>query len=139
MKNIPERCLACISKCDEPAEETDYNTVTIYNTVIICCKSQFVQKHGSDKGPKNVYCSTIGNKKLQVDRQGELAKELCACVGIRVEDYNNSTKTFGMEEVKLFAQVLAPQYSIILLLPTTKFLNQLPPMSVKLFFFGSTY
>ena len=52
----------------------------------------------------------MGNKKSQVDRQGELAKDLCACAGFKVEEY--CSKTFGMEEIKVFAQLLAPKYGI---------------------------
>ena len=54
----------------------------------------------------------MGNKKSSVDKQGDLAKDLCARAGIRVEEYNNADKTFGMEEVKVFAQLLAPKYGI---------------------------
>ena len=59
---------------------------------------------------KNFYC--VGNKKSQTDRQGYLAKDLCARAGIQVEKYNNGSKTFGIEEVKLFARLLAPKYGI---------------------------
>ena len=49
---IFKQCLlACISKCAEPVEETDYNTVTALVS-IICCKSQLIEKHGSDMGPE---------------------------------------------------------------------------------------
>ena len=36
---------------------------------------------------------------------------MCAHAEFKVE-YNNGSKTFGMEEVKVFAQLLAPQYAI---------------------------
>ena len=52
----------------------------------------------------------MGNKKSQVDRQGDLAEELCTRAGINVEEYGS--KTFGMEEVKAFARLLAPKYGI---------------------------
>ena len=39
-------------------------------------------------------------------------QDLCNRIGIWIEKYNNDNKTFGMEEVKLFAQLLAPQYGI---------------------------
>ena len=42
-----------------------------------------------------------------------MAKELCACVGIRLEEYNNSNKTFGIAEVKVFAQLLTPKHGIV--------------------------
>ena len=70
-------------------------------------------QHFEEKSITNYeYRCIVGNKKTHVDRQGELAKELCACAGIKVEEYNNGNKTFGMEEVKLFAQLLAPRYGI---------------------------
>ena len=61
---------------------------------------------------KHEYQCIAGYKKSQVDRQGELVRDLCACAGIRMEDYNNGSKTFGMKEVKVFAQFLAPRYGI---------------------------
>ena len=61
---------------------------------------------------KHEYRSIVGNKKSSVDKQGELARELCARAGINVEKYNNGSKTFGMEEVKLFARLLAPKYGV---------------------------
>ena len=46
-----QHLLACISKCSEPVEETDNNSITAPLN-IVCCKSTFIQKHGSDKGPE---------------------------------------------------------------------------------------
>ena len=37
---------------------------------------------------------------------------MCARAGIQVEEYNNGGKAFGMEEMKSFAQLLAPKYGI---------------------------
>ena len=58
------------------------------------------------------YRCIVGSKKSHADRQCELAKELCVKAGIQVEEYNNGVKIFGMEEVKLFAQLLAPKHGI---------------------------
>ena len=41
-----------------------------------------------------------------------MAKYLCARAGIKVKEYNNDSKTLGMEEVKVFARLLAPKYGI---------------------------
>ena len=51
MKQFKDCCLACISKCNEPTDETDYTSVTA-PVSIVCCKSQLIEKHGSDKGPE---------------------------------------------------------------------------------------
>ena len=51
MKQFKDCCLACISKCNEPTDETDYTSVTA-PVNIVCCKSQLIEKHGSDKGPE---------------------------------------------------------------------------------------
>ena len=70
-------------------------------------------QHFEEKSLSNYeYRCIVGSKKSHTDRQGELARELCAHAGIDVEKYNNGSKTFGMEEVKLFAQLLAPKYGI---------------------------
>ena len=73
----------------------------------------------------------MGNKKSSVDKQGELARELCARAGINVEKYNNGSKTFGMEEVKLFARLLAPKYGVPSQ-PTARFLKRLPLKTKRL-------
>ena len=52
----------------------------------------------------------MGNERSRTDWQGELAKDLCVYAGINVEEYGS--KTFGLEEVKIFAQLLAQQYGI---------------------------
>ena len=52
----------------------------------------------------------MSNERLRTDWQGKLAKDLCVRAGINVEEYGS--KTFGLEEVKIFAQLLAPQYGI---------------------------
>ena len=70
----------------------------------------YIQHFHEKSVSKHEYYCIAGIKKSQVDRQGELAKELCAHAGIRVEEHGS--KTFGMEEVKLFAQLLAPKYGI---------------------------
>ena len=70
-------------------------------------------QHFEEKSLSNYeYRCIVGSKKSHTDRQGELAKDLCAHAGINVEEYNNGSKTFGMEEVKLFARLLAPKYGI---------------------------
>ena len=117
-------------------------------------------QHFEEKSLSNYeYRCIVGSKKSHTDRQGELARELCARAGINVEEY--CSKTFGMEEVKVFAQLLAPKYGIavhnsltanskvfehqnmvslfiILLLPTARFLKHLLQKTIKLFL-GSTY
>ena len=66
MKQFKDCCLTCISKCNDPVDKTDYNSVTdLIN--IICFKSRLVQKHGSDKGPEkppgeNVLQSNSGSQ-----------------------------------------------------------------------------
>ena len=72
----------------------------------------YIQHFEEKSVSKHEYYCIAGIKKSQVDRQGELAKDLCARAGIRVEEYNNAGKTFGMEEVKVFARLLAPKYGI---------------------------
>ena len=52
----------------------------------------------------------MSNERSRTDRQGELAKDLCVGAGINVEEYGSMA--FGLEEVKIFAQLLAPQYGI---------------------------
>ena len=59
---------------------------------------------------KHEYYCIAGIKNSQVDRQGELAKDLCVRARINVEEYGS--KTFGLEEVRVFARLLAPQYGI---------------------------
>ena len=61
---------------------------------------------------KHEYRCIVGKERSRTNRQGELAKDLCVRAGIRVEEYNNKGKTFGLDEVKIFAQLLAPQYGI---------------------------
>ena len=51
MKQFKDCCLACIPKCNELTDETDYTSVTA-PVSIVCCKSQLIEKHGSDKGPE---------------------------------------------------------------------------------------
>ena len=51
MKQFKDCCLECISKCNGPADETDYTSATA-PVNIVCCKSQLNEKHGSDKGPE---------------------------------------------------------------------------------------
>ena len=72
----------------------------------------YIQHFDKKAISKHEYRSIVGNKKSKIDQQRESAKELCAHAGIRVEEYNNGSKTFGMEEVKLFARLLAPKYGI---------------------------
>ena len=69
---------------------------------------------------KHKYQCIAGIKKALADRQGELARELFAHAGFKVEEYNNGSKTFGMmiwfysiEQVKVFVQLLAPKYGIV--------------------------
>ena len=52
----------------------------------------YIQHFHEKSVSKHEYRSIGGNKKSQVDRQGELAKNLCARVGINVEEY-------GMEDI----------------------------------------
>ena len=65
----------------------------------------YIQHFNENSLSNYEYRCIVGSKKSQADRQGELAKDLCACAGINVEEYNNGSKTFGMEEVKVFAQL----------------------------------
>ena len=58
MGQIKDCCLACISKCNEPTDEADYNSVTALIN-IICCKSQLIEKHGSDKRPEKPLGETV--------------------------------------------------------------------------------
>ena len=51
MKQFKDCCLACISMCIDPADETG-NTSVAAPINIVCCKSQLTEKHGSNKGPK---------------------------------------------------------------------------------------
>ena len=73
----------------------------------------YVQHFDKKAISKHEYRCIVGNEKSRTDWQGKLAKELCAHTGIRVEEYNNDSKTFGMEEVKLSAQLIAPKYGIV--------------------------
>ena len=52
MKQFKDCCLACISKCNEPTDKSDYTSVTA--PVNICCKSWLIEKHGTDKGQRNL-------------------------------------------------------------------------------------
>ena len=70
----------------------------------------YIQHFDEKSISKHEYYCIIGIKKSLVDKQGELAKYLCAHAGIRVKEYNNGSKAFGMEEVKLFV----PKYGIAL-------------------------
>ena len=72
----------------------------------------YIQHFEENSISKHPYQCIVGSKKSQADRQGELAKDLCACAGIQVEEYNIGNKIFGVEEVKIFSQVLAPKYGI---------------------------
>jgi hypothetical protein len=44
--------------------------------------------------------------------QCQLARELCVAVGIVPDEYTREEKTFGLDEIKLFAQHLAPDYGL---------------------------
>ena len=72
----------------------------------------YIQHYDKNSLSNYEYRCIVGSTKSHTDRQGELARELCARAGINVEKYNNGSKTFGMEEVKLFARLLAPKYGI---------------------------
>ena len=72
----------------------------------------YIQHFEEKSLSKHQYQCIAGIKKALADRQGELARELCAHAGFKVEEYNNGSKTFGMEKVKVFAQPLAPKYGI---------------------------
>ena len=61
---------------------------------------------------KHEYYCIVGIKKSHSDRQGELAKGLCACAEIQVDEYKNGSKTFGLTEVRVFVRLLGPQYGI---------------------------
>ena len=41
-------------------------------------------QHLENSISKHAYQCIVGSKKSQADRQGELAKDLCACAGIQV-------------------------------------------------------
>jgi hypothetical protein len=60
------------------------------------------------------YCTyrQIREVRFKKDTQGRMARELCAEVGLNAEDYTNGLHTFGLDEVKLFAKALQPQYGI---------------------------
>jgi hypothetical protein len=45
-------------------------------------------------------------------RQGTLARELCEACGFDITQFNSGEKTFGMDEVRIFADFLAPSYGI---------------------------
>ena len=65
-----------------------------------------------------------------------MAKDLCARAGITVEDYNNGSKTFSLEEMKLFAQLLVAQYGIAVhnsLTANNKVFESSAPEDQKLF------
>jgi hypothetical protein len=44
--------------------------------------------------------------------QCQLARDLCEAVGLVPEEYTRGEKTFGLDEIKLFAQHLAPDYGL---------------------------
>ena len=53
MRQIKDCCFACISKCNEAADEADYTVTAPLN--IVCCKSQLIEKHGSGKGSEKPF------------------------------------------------------------------------------------
>jgi hypothetical protein len=55
---------------------------------------------------------TILGLKSKVDHQARLANDLCEQVGLNATDYIQGRKTFGLDEVKIFADHLAPKYGI---------------------------
>ena len=58
------------------------------------------------------YRILVGSEAAHLDKQGVAARELCVEAGIDVADYVNGAKTFGMDEVRLFANLLAPRYGV---------------------------
>ena len=93
----------------------------------------YIQHFEEKSVSKHEYRSIVGNKKSLVDKQGDLAKDLCAHAGFKVEEY--SSKTSGMEEVKVFAQLLAPKYGIAVhnsLTANSKVLKRLPLKTKRL-------
>ena len=47
------------------------------------------------------------------DIQGRLARTLCARVGLDADEYVRGEKVFGMDEIKLFAEALLPEYGLV--------------------------
>ena len=57
----------------------------------------------------NISVSQALKRHRQIDK-ANWQRELCAHAGFKVEEYDS--KTLGTEEVKVFAQLLAPKYGI---------------------------
>ena len=73
----------------------------------------YIQYFDKKSLSKHTYQYIVGKTRVNMDRQSELARELCARAEIRLKEYiNGGSKTFGMEEVKVFEQLLAPKYGI---------------------------
>jgi hypothetical protein len=75
----------------------------------------YIQFHKEKLISKNIYDRIIGVKKPEMDRQGTAARQLCTDIGLVADDYATGQKSFGMDEVKLFANLLAPRYGIAVL------------------------
>ena len=74
--------------------------------------AQAYHQFNSDKTISQHTYHTILGLKSKKDHQARLAKELCLQVGLDAVDYMEGFKTFGLDEVKLFANHLSPKYGI---------------------------
>ena len=62
--------------------------------------------------PRNAYACIVGTKRSVADRQGCLAKNLCQDCHVDTRLYQSGQKKFGMDEIKIFADFLAPKYGL---------------------------
>ena len=61
---------------------------------------------------RNAYQRLVGIKKSVGDKQGCLAKNLCLDCHIDTRLYQSGQKKFGLAEIKIFADFLAPKYGV---------------------------
>ena len=80
--------------------------------VLLKNKKSIVQIDNKDKLclPRAI---VVGRAYIQHFEEKIISKHEYRCIaGIQIDEYNNGSKTFDLEEVKIFAQLLAPQYGI---------------------------
>jgi hypothetical protein len=66
-----------------------------------------IQYHKEKIISNNQFRRITGGKKPESDRQGDVARQLCAEAGMDANEYINGSKTFGMDEIQKFATTLA--------------------------------
>ena len=78
----------------------------------IVAAQTYIQHHQEKSVSRNEYHRIVGNKKKGTDRQLNLARVLCRDCQIDTRPFQSGQKKFGMDEIKVFANFLAPKYGL---------------------------